>query len=287
MAAKVEDKLLVIVGQTASGKTSLAIKLAEQFDGEIICADSRTVYKGADIGTAKPTELEQKQIRHHLLDIVEVGELFSVADFKRLADEAIADISARGKLPILVGGSGLYIDAVIYNYEFRKTVDDSVRDAFKDATIEELQSELIKRKINIPENSQNKRYLIRSLEAGSQKITHSEIRKNTLILGLDVDTKDLRCRSIKRTQHMFKDGLVDETRTLGRRFGWDARVLKAPAYVAGHSVIVQSQNEAMAIEQCVALDLKLAKKQRTWFRRNKHIVWVDAAQAQSVVHDFM
>ena len=113
------DLLLVILGQTASGKSQRAIQIAKQFNGEIICADSRTVYQGLDIGTAKPTQQDRIQVRHHLLDIIKPSQDFNVSDFKRLADEAIADILRRGKLPILVGGSGLYIDAVIYNYQFR------------------------------------------------------------------------------------------------------------------------------------------------------------------------
>ncbi|TXG78204.1 tRNA (adenosine(37)-N6)-dimethylallyltransferase MiaA, partial [Patescibacteria group bacterium] len=100
--------LLTIVGPTASGKTELAIRIAEKFDGEIVCADSRTVYRGLDIGSAKPTAAEQARAPHHLLDVVDPDEPFTVADFKRLADESIADIRGRGKLPILVGGSGLY-----------------------------------------------------------------------------------------------------------------------------------------------------------------------------------
>ena len=110
--------LIAIVGETASGKTAAAIEAAQKFDGEIICADSRTVYRYLDIGTAKPTKQEQAVVPHHLLDIVEPDEIFTVADFKKLADASIIDIHARGKLPILVGGTGLYIDAVLYGYQF-------------------------------------------------------------------------------------------------------------------------------------------------------------------------
>ena len=113
-----ESPLVVIVGPTASGKTALAIHLAEKYNGEIVCADSRTVYKGLDIGTAKPSVSEQQRVRHHLIDVVEPDGTFSVADFKMLAVEAINDIESRGKLPILVGGSGLYIDAVVYDFSF-------------------------------------------------------------------------------------------------------------------------------------------------------------------------
>ncbi|MEO8785212.1 MAG: tRNA (adenosine(37)-N6)-dimethylallyltransferase MiaA [Candidatus Saccharimonadales bacterium] len=111
-------KLLVIVGTTASGKSQAAMHLAQQHNGELICADSRTIYKGMDIGTAKPSATDQKLVRHHLLNIIEPDQKFTVARFQKLANQAIADIQARGKLPIMVGGTGLYIDSVIYDYSF-------------------------------------------------------------------------------------------------------------------------------------------------------------------------
>lgn len=110
--------LVVITGPTASGKTSLAMEVAKLFNGEIICADSRTIYKGMDIGTAKPTKKEQAAIPHHIIDVVEPNQSFTVADFKELALKAIDDITKRGKLPIMVGGTGLYIDSVIFDYQF-------------------------------------------------------------------------------------------------------------------------------------------------------------------------
>ncbi len=110
-------KLITIVGPTASGKSALALDLAERFGGEIVCADSRTIYRGLDIGTAKPTAADQARLAHHLLDIAEPGQTVSVAEFKRLAEAAINDIASRGKVPFLVGGSGLYIDAVLFDYQ--------------------------------------------------------------------------------------------------------------------------------------------------------------------------
>jgi tRNA dimethylallyltransferase len=114
------NKLLVIVGATASGKSQAAMHLAQQHNGELICADSRTIYRGMDIGTAKPSAADQKLVPHHLLDIIEPDQKFTVAQFQKLANQAIADVQARGNLPILVGGTGLYIDSVIYNYSFGK-----------------------------------------------------------------------------------------------------------------------------------------------------------------------
>ncbi len=287
MATRVENKLLVIVGHTASGKTSLAIELAEFFNGEIICADSRTIYREANIGTAKPSKVEQKKIRHHLLDVVSIDESFSVADYKRLAEKAIAEVSARGKLPILVGGSGLYINSIIYDYQFRETIDRSAREDFKDASIEELQSELASKNIALPENSRNKRYLLRSIEAGGQTTTNNKIRDNTLIIGLNIGSDDLEIRSRTRSESMLQCGIVDEVLQLSTKYGWDNAVMKSPAYVAFRGVIEGECTTSEAIDQCVKLDSKLAKKQRTWFKRNRSIQWVTASKAQAVVQDFL
>lgn len=113
-------KLVVVLGMTASGKSRAAMQMAQQYDGEIICADSRTLYKGLDIGTAKPTIADRKLIPHHLLDVLAPNEHCNVAEYQAMAQAAIADVLSRGKLPILVGGTGLYIDAVIYDYDFNK-----------------------------------------------------------------------------------------------------------------------------------------------------------------------
>src|SRR3982750_3664048 len=115
--------VIAIVGMTGSGKTALALELAHAFKGEIICADSRTVYKGMDIGTAKPTAEERQLVPHHLVDVVDPDRLFSVADFQKLAETAIADIVFRGKVPFLVGGTGLYVDAVMYGFSLRAPSD--------------------------------------------------------------------------------------------------------------------------------------------------------------------
>ena len=130
--------LVVIAGPTASGKTALAIELAEKFGGEIICADSRTIYKYMDIGTAKPSAEDRARVPHHGIDLVEPGEDFSAADFKFYALGMIADIRARGKVPFLVGGTGLYIDAVVYDYQFGPKADPVQREILESMTLEQL-----------------------------------------------------------------------------------------------------------------------------------------------------
>jgi tRNA dimethylallyltransferase len=146
-----EAPLIVIVGPTASGKSALAMQLAERFGGEIICADSRTVYKGMDIGTAKPSAEDQARVPHHGLDLVEPGERFSAVDFKNYATQTIADIRARGKIPFLVGGTGLYVDAVIFDYHFGQA-DPELRAKLEALSLEELHEYCRNNNIKLPEN---------------------------------------------------------------------------------------------------------------------------------------
>src|SRR3990167_2312235 len=131
-------KLFVIVGPTASGKSALAMRVAKEFDGEIISADSWQVYKGFDIGTSKPSKTDQKRIKHHLIDVVEASEGFNAPKFKELAEKAIADIQKRGKLPIIVGGTGLYIDSVLFDYGFLPNLGSAERAKLDAMNIPEL-----------------------------------------------------------------------------------------------------------------------------------------------------
>lgn len=244
--------LVVIVGQTASGKSDLALKLAEKYDGEIICADSRTVYKGMDIGTAKPTKQDQSRVPHHLLDVIDPEQPFTVSAFKDLADQAIDDILKRGKVPFLVGGSGLYIDAVIYNYNFAGS--DGPRDA------------------------QNPRHL--SADAPKRPL---ELRANTLILGMNIEPEELKQRIGKRVDVMVEGGLVDEVKQLGERYGWDIPPMQAPAYKSFRSYVEGAQSLEQAKAQFAVYDSQLARKQRTWFKRNKSIQWLDDPREADVL----
>jgi tRNA dimethylallyltransferase len=238
--------LLVIVGETASGKSALGIELAERFNGEIICADSRTIYKGMDIGTAKPTKEERASAPHHLLDVVAPNTRFTVVDFKRLANDAIANIASRGKMPIMVGGTGLYVDSVIYDYEFSTPKDAMLRDP------------------------QNPRHLMKDESRARQE----KLRPNTLILGLKLERDTLKERIANRVDAMVESGLVDEVRNLGAEYGWQATALQATGYKAFREYINGAITLDEAKELFIKNDLNLAKRQRTWFKRNKSIHWV-------------
>lgn len=273
MSSLAVPPLVAIVGTTASGKSALAMQLAEQFDGEIVCADSRTVYRGMDIGTAKPSTAERARIPHHLLNVVNPDQPFSAAQFKRAADRAIADIQDRGKLPILVGGTGLYIDAVLYNYRFHTAANPIRRAELSGLSVLELQNRLREAGVALPENSQNPRHLVRALETGGARATRETLRPNTLVIGLDPGQEVLKKRIAERVEVMFAAGFLDEARRLGGAYGWDAEALQAPGYKAARSYILGAQSLAECKAAFVRNDLQYARRQRTWFRRNKSIQW--------------
>jgi tRNA dimethylallyltransferase len=267
------SSLLVIVGETGSGKSALALKLAKQLGGEIVCADSRTIYKGMDIGTAKPTAAERAAVPHHLLDVTTPDKPISVADFKTLAETAIGDIQNRGKLPILVGGTGLYIDAVIYDFQFLPVSDPALRTELQTLSIDELQERVQKLGIAMPENSRNPRHLMRAIETNGALPERGELRKDAVVIGLEIERAALRGRLKKRVAEMVERGFEDEVRDLANQYGWDLQAMAAPGYRAFREYIAGYKSLTEAEELFVRYDLQLAKRQRTWFRRNKSIQW--------------
>jgi len=267
-------KLLVIVGETASGKSALALKLAQEFDGEIICADSWTVRREVDIGTAKPTAGERAKVPHHLLDVAGPCEDFTAAVFKRLASQAIVDISARGKLPIIVGGTGLYVDGVIYDFGFLPEGDRQARGELNKLSNRELLDRIDELGLETGGvDTRNKRRLIRLIETGGAVPTKKELRQNTLPIGLKPDRQDLEDRIIARVDAMLAAGLEAETRALSERYGWDCEALKGIGYAEWCGYFLGTQNLPETRQKIIKNTLDLAKRQRTWFKRNKSIHW--------------
>lgn len=267
--------LIVILGPTASGKTAAAIELAERVGGEIICADSRTVYRGMDIGTAKPTADEQRRVPHHLIDIVDPDEPFSAADFKRLAGQTIIDISARGKVPIMVGGTGLYIDSVLFDFEFAGAADPTLRKKLEAMTLDQLQTEVLVRDVPIPRNENNPRHLMRAIERGGMEPVRKPLRGHTLVLGLRVPLEVIETRIAARVDAMVRAGFVDEARNLFAKYPVHTEALRAPGYKAFHDYIDGRISLEAAKILFVKNDRALAKRQMTWFRRNDSIQWID------------
>jgi tRNA dimethylallyltransferase len=251
------------------------LQLSEKFNGEIIAADSRTIYRYMDIGTAKPTSQEQARIPHHLIDVVDPSESFSAARFKQQAEQAINAISARGKLPFMVGGTGLYVDAVLYNFSFRNKPDESERARLATLSVEELQGLLSDQGISLPENSRNPRHLIRALETKGVAGVRHELRPNTLILGMTVDREVLKHNIMLRVNAMIQQGFLDEVRRVAGQYSWDAPALQAPGYKAFRGFFEGNMTLEEAKDLFIRNDLQLAKRQRTWFKRNKSIHWLD------------
>lgn len=268
--------VIVIAGETASGKTALAIKLAQQFNGEIICADSRTVYTGMDIGTAKPTVAEQAAVPHHLINVVSPDKPFTVADFKRLTLKAIDDISSRGKVPFLVGGTGLYIDAVVYDFNFSAPPDFTERTRLQKMTVQELQQEIAQKGYELPQNSQNPRHLMRVIETDGAIVQAEQrrLRPNTLLIGLSIEREQLKAKLMRRVQNMIDEGLVQETKQLLKAYGPNIQPMQSTGYKAIRRYLSGDISLEEAKADFVRNDWQLAKRQRTWFKRNKSIHWL-------------
>lgn len=276
--------LIVITGSTASGKSGLALELAQKYDGEIICADSRTVYKGMDIGTAKPSAKERSQIPHHLLDVVEPNERFTAADFQRLSRTAIDDIRRRGKVPFLVGGTGLYIDGIILDFEFGADVDPQKHKLLEEKSVEELASLIKELQITMPTNILNKRHLIRAIELnGSKSNARMEPIDNTYVVSIATDKTILEERIRSRADEMFSSGVVEEARKLAEEYGWESEAMTGNIYPILHEVIEGRMTTEQAKELFAIRDRQLAKRQITWLKRHSYIHWYDIDEARQEI----
>jgi len=274
-----ELPLIVIVGPTASGKSSLAMKIAKEYGGEIICADSRTIYKGMDIGTAKPSTDDRRRVPHWGLDLVEPGQKFSAADFKKYAQFAISDIRKRGKIPILVGGTGLYVDGVIFDFKFVKT-DPMLRQQLDALSLHELKEYCVNNNVTLPENQQNRRYLIRAIER--QNVSSKRLYQplpHTIIVGIATNSIELRRRIEARSEQLFETGMVEEAKKLGKKYGWDSEAMTGNIYKLVRRFLADEFDEANLRQKFVTSDWQLAKRQLTWLKRNPHIVWKSLTDA--------
>ena len=268
--------LIVIIGPTASGKTSLAIQLAKKYRGEIICADSRTVYRGMNIGTAKPSLGEQQVVPHWGLDLVDPGDSFSASQFKDYACQKIKEIRSRGNIPFLVGGTGLYIDSVIFDFQFGAKSNEDKRCDLQEMTVSELHQYCANHNILLPENSKNKRYLVRAIERADEKPSRLEVPlNNTIVVGITTDKQLLKQRITDRAKKMFKDGVVEETIELANNSGWCNEAMTGNVYPIIKKLIEKEIDEDQTIREFIVSDVNLVKRQLTWFRRNPFIEWGD------------
>ena len=283
---KNSNTLIVITGPTASGKTGLAIKLAKLFGGEIISADSRAIYKDIDIASAKPTIEEREGVPHWGFDLVEPGERFTAADFKEYAYSKIEDILSRGKIPFLAGGTGLYIDAVLYDYEFGGEVDNAFRQKMNSKSLEELQRYILENKIRMPENSKNKRYLIRAIEK-SVSVKREDCKKvdkyNAIVVGITTPRNELRQRIFQRNELFFSSGIIEEFKKNEQKYGMDSEAATVNAYPLVQKYLAGELTQQELIEKMSVRDWRLAKRQITFMKRNKDIVWLNLKDAEQFI----
>lgn len=279
--------VLAVVGPTATGKSELALDLAEAHGGEIINADSMQLYRGMDIGTAKVPADERRGIKHHLLDVLSVHEEASVAAYQTQARAIIDDLLARGRVPILVGGSGLYVRAALEDFEFPPT-DPRVRAHFEHRAETEgpglLHDELSAKDPEAAARIEraNTRRIVRALEVieltgkpFSASLPDPTYIYPTTAIGIAVDTPELDARIAQRAAQMFASGLIEETEhllTLGLAEGKTAS--KAVGYAQAIDVIEGRASIPEAIEATTLATRQLARRQRTWFRRDPRIEWI-------------
>ncbi|WP_214629793.1 tRNA (adenosine(37)-N6)-dimethylallyltransferase MiaA [Paenibacillus agaridevorans] len=287
--------LLVLIGPTAVGKTALSLTLAQQWNAEIISGDSMQVYRGMDIGTAKLPLAERGGIPHHLIDICDPEEPYSAADFQAGARAAIEHISSRGKLPFIVGGTGLYIESLCYNYQFADNGSDEAFRAEQDAYATEHGSDALHAKLKEidPEAAErlhpnDLRRVIRALEvhhltgqtfseqqAGQKKESPYEL----CIIGLSMDRATLYRRIEARIDEMLEQGLVDEVKDiLSRELPPHAVPMQALGYKEIADYLQDNCSYEAAVERLKRDTRRFAKRQLSWFRHMKDIHWFDAGE---------
>ncbi len=290
-ADKMGKKTLAIVGPTASGKTKLSIIVAEKINGEIISADSRQIYKYMDIGTAKPSKEYREKIKHYFIDELNPDEEFNAGVFGKRGREIIEDIFSRGKVPIIVGGSGLYIKMLIdgffegpgADWELREILYDKAKKLGVDILYEEL------KRVD-PESAQkihpnNLKRVIRALEiyyltgkpiSQLQKESKPKINFQTVQIGLNWDRKKLYNRIEERVDQMIRDGLIEEVKHL-RELGYDKNL--NALQTVGYKEVFDYLDGLITHDQMIYLikrnSRRYAKRQLTWFRQDKRIIWVD------------
>ena len=284
------NRLIVVVGPTAVGKSDLAMQLAQRFDCEIISGDSMCVYRGLDIGTAKPSPADRRRIAHHLIDIRDPGESFSVVDFQKLAGEAIADINRRGKIPLLVGGTGLYVQALLEGYRFNPAPRSGQPEAAlpADAADTAALHERLDRQDPAAAariHPHDRKRILRALEvltAEERPISQDKAASRQgllyecLVFGIDMERPSLYRRIDARVDRMLADGLVEEAQVIWRM---DLPETSTALQAIGYKELIDHFQGrislAEAVERIKQASRRYAKRQLTWFRRMPYIYWLE------------
>lgn len=292
-----KGKLVAIVGTTASGKSSLGIDLAKHYNGEIISADSRQVYRHLNLGTGKVTKEEMAEVKHYLIDILDLNQPFSVAHFQKLAYEVIDDVLKRGHLPFLVGGTGLYTRAVVEGYNLSDVPPDiEKRKMLEGLDRDELSLRLEKLGEKVSDDEPTRRLIRRleKLEKGVKSENLSHPRYDVLQLGLTFDREELYSRIGLRLDERIKEGMIDEVREV-------VKLGATPEFLEGlgleyrltyRYITGKYRNFEEYREDLFKQIRHFAKRQMTWFRKEKNIVWLDSKgdylqEAISLIDDFL
>jgi tRNA dimethylallyltransferase len=290
-------QVIAIVGPTSSGKSRLGLELAKRFDGEIVSADSRQIYRGLDIGTAKPSAKDQAAVPHHLIDIRDPAQDYSAAEFRYDATQAIDDIFGRGQLPIIVGGTGLYVRALLENLRIPEVPPNpALRAKLTKLSTSQLAEQLQQADANAAAriDLRNPRRIIRALEIREAGLNPAAGRSvgprpyDTLKLGLNPDPETLKTQIERNVRERFANGLVKEVRGL-LAGGADPKVLatRVIAYGPTIALINKKATQAEAIEQTIRLEYQYGKRQRTWFKTDSQITWLtDPAEAEPLVREW-
>ncbi|MDD3187601.1 MAG: tRNA (adenosine(37)-N6)-dimethylallyltransferase MiaA [Bacilli bacterium] len=273
------NKVIVITGPTATGKTRLSIELAKTLNGEIINADSTQVYKGLDIATAKVTEAEKCGVIHHLIDIKDINEDYTVFDYQKDVRKLIAELFAKGKTPILVGGTGLYIKAALYDYQFE---EEEIKNDFNELSNEEIYKKLVELDSDIKIHINNRKRLIRALnyiqnnnKPFSKKEKNDKLLYGTIFIGLTTDRQELYKKINYRVDSMIDLGLINEAERL---YKMNIRN-KAVMTPIGYKELLLYFDKIITLEEAIDLikqrSRKYAKRQYTWFNNQMNIKWFD------------
>ena len=291
-----KPKVIVIVGPTASGKTSLSIELAKRINGEIVSCDSMQIYKDMDIGSAKPTKEEMQGIKHYMIDIVTPEERFSVAEYKKQAELAIEEILQKGKTPIVIGGTGLYANSLIYGIEYNDIkLDEEYRKklemiALTESGLEELYNQAIKideKAMEIISRNDKKR-IIRVLEiyhsTGKTKTElEVESRKNGVkydykVFTINMDRDILYERINKRVDIMLENGLIEEVKNILIKYKKFPTAMQGLGYKEVVEYLKNEISKEEMIEKIKQETRRYAKRQLTWFRKNKETMWLNGLE---------
>lgn len=272
------SKIIVITGPTAVGKTKLSIELAKKYNGEIINADAVQVYKGLDIGSAKVTEEEKENIPHHLFDIKDVNEEYTIYHYQKDCRKKIKEILDRGNTPILVGGTGLYIKAALYDYKLTKEKETNTYD---NLTTEELYNELLELDKDIVIDKNNRRRLIRAInyyKENNKSINNNVTNKllyNCIFIGLTTDRKALYDKINTRVDIMMKEGLLNEVKAFYEKGIRTKPLLNAIGYKEIYSYLDGNISLEEAIDKIKQNSRHYAKRQYTFFNHQLPVVWFE------------